>query len=547
MGRRDAAASPLRALAEADLFTLAGESVRQQALDYVLLEHIERPRVAGDRLWAEVVGHRDVYAVAVHVRADASGRPEVHARCGCDARRQPCRHSMAVLYAWVREPERFLDVDAALERLRTQGMDAVLELLRQVACGERELDEALSAALRESAPPNTPAEAIERWEEFRSRAMAQGSWPEAGLSLWEAAAAAPADLAVRQMACLLRLLTDEAPRDWLQARRAELLERLSSAPVEAAPAIGDLALAQRDAAWAEAALANPALADALEAHWSSVLWSSLLAARLARGPAPQRAIQAAELLAALARGRGGLEAEAAFWAAHPFLPGAAEAEARALAAAGRWLEASSAWQRALAEAAPEQAPAIRAALAEALERCGRFQDALPHRQAVWEAAPSWLAWQALRACGKAAGRWEEVWAAVRSSLEQAPAPLAGRILASEGDAQAAAAALGGWLASGAAADSAAWEAWSAALEELAASEPLAALRLAREALLALGRGGASRPPAESRAQLARRLAAVAAEAAGAGGRQSTWDRWRQEIAANCTDRTVRKALEDAAG
>jgi tetratricopeptide (TPR) repeat protein len=547
LSRRDASTGPLRALGEADLFTLAGEAVRQQALDYVLLDRVERPRVAGDTLRAEVAGHRDVYAVSVRVRTDAAGRPQVDARCGCEARRQPCRHAMAVLYAWVRQQDRFLDVDAVLDRLAARPASECLGLIRDVAAGNRDLDEALAAVLQESAPPDGPGEALERWDAFRSRAMAAGRWPAEGLALWEAVAAGPAPVAVRQMAWLLRLLADEAPGEWLSARRAELLDRIPSAPTDAAPAVGDLALADGDGGWAEAASRNPPLADALEAHLETALWSSLLASRLAGGPAAPRAVRAAAVLAALARHRGGPAAEAAFWAAHRSLPGALAAEARALSAAGRWPEAAEAWRRVVAAATAQEVPAARRELAQALRRAGRHDEALPHLLAVWEAAPSWAAWEELRDCAEQAGRSDEARLQVRPLLERSATPLAARVLAAMGDGSGSAGALGAWLAAGGSGDPDGWAEAAAALEALEAADPLAALRLAREALLVLGRGGAGRPPAEVRGGVARRLVAVAARAASARGREATWDRWRREMAAACADRAVRRALEEAAG
>jgi hypothetical protein len=239
------AGEALARLSEADLFGLAPEQVRQSALDYAQLGNVEHPRRSGDDLAAEVVGQRDVYRTRVSVRAGADGRPAVSATCSCPTHRMPCKHALALLYAWVRQAEDFVQLDDLLADLSVRSPSEILRALRDVA-----LDDggAASALARAVVPRDwtgaAPGEALAAWDVFRSWAVSCGRWPQAALDLAARIEAAPPPLAARQLAWLLRLCASELPAAALDGALARLISHLGdlSAYPEAAVAAVEMAL-----------------------------------------------------------------------------------------------------------------------------------------------------------------------------------------------------------------------------------------------------------------------------------------------------------------
>ncbi|MFS8640534.1 MAG: SWIM zinc finger family protein, partial [Symbiobacteriaceae bacterium] len=146
----------LQQLDDGTLERFAPEPVRVRALDLFLLGRVRNRLVSGNRLLAEVTGTRDTYLVTVDVLASPIGADAI-GRCQCprQGRSGLCKHAVAVLYAWVHEPDTFQSVDRRLDRLEALPRASLLALIRRLV----ELEPALLAEVDAALPPGEATEA----------------------------------------------------------------------------------------------------------------------------------------------------------------------------------------------------------------------------------------------------------------------------------------------------------------------------------------------------------------------------------------------------
>ncbi|HEY8415681.1 MAG TPA: hypothetical protein VIK99_07915 [Thermaerobacter sp.] len=151
----------LQQIDDGTLERFAPEPVRVRALDLFLLGRVRNRLVSGNRLLAEVTGTRDTYLVTVDVLASPTG-PDAIGRCQCPRRPRSglCKHAIAVLYAWVHEPDSFQSVDRRLDRLAALPRASLLALIRRLVELEpallAEVDAGLPAGEATGADPAAP-------------------------------------------------------------------------------------------------------------------------------------------------------------------------------------------------------------------------------------------------------------------------------------------------------------------------------------------------------------------------------------------------------
>lgn len=449
------AASVLRTLSEGDLAALLPAPLLTAAEDYLVAGRLRQPLAAGPRLATRLEGFRADYDVTASF---AGEQPILTCTCG---KRQPCRHSAALVLAWVRRRPWFIDLDELLRPLAAApGQDLVRLLGRLAAEPDDRLTPLLEAAGRfardpEQAPTAAPgawlgptevAETVSRladgWD-TAARRLRTGTTDEA-TAAWQALLRMVEDLAglLRRAqdedgllprflgACLAQVgawAADPALGDEGRQQAFDRLARLLVAgPAEAfQPAAA--ALAALGAADAHRPVANVARGDAdaardaagagLADRGTAVLLAEAwgLEARRQRNvdPAavPALALREGAVLEALS---GLLEATGrdadlpVLLAPFRHIWQAALRRVEVLRRLGRLEEALLAAREGLAEAEGQSALDLHQVSGELLVALNRPAEAVPHLRARYLGRPEAPALEDLRRAAEAAGVWEEV-------------------------------------------------------------------------------------------------------------------------------------------
>ncbi|MBX6377383.1 MAG: SWIM zinc finger family protein, partial [Clostridia bacterium] len=272
----ESAADALVAFSEDDLLRQVPVRALADGQSYYARGRVRGAVRAGDRLAADVVGQEDIYRVVVHITPDG-----VQGDCTCPLRRQPCKHVAALLWAWVREPGGFADLDAALDELTPA--DARRLLTEQALVDGEAAKRLLAAADRRDADGSDGADPLASLPRaLREAAAAAAPEPLRAVAravdaLWAAGAGASRPEAARAS---LRLVAAAAP----VAARFGLLEgwaEAAAARLRTLPATAQRALAAELAAAVEAAWLSPlpAAAEPLLAAAESAGALPLVAAR----------------------------------------------------------------------------------------------------------------------------------------------------------------------------------------------------------------------------------------------------------------------------
>ena len=303
------AAGPPLALREPDVFSLASRGLLEAALDYVLLGRVRRPRRRGAVIAAEVEGSESTYCARASLAA--GGPVQITPACDCPSQRPFCKHVLALLLLWTREPQAFLSLDTAEAVLARRPAAVVAALLAEAAMGGGDPLEALALA---GHPPDwdglPPGRCLEDWQAFAAWGELHGRWPEAALTLGARIAGPPgrpptdggaqAAVVSRQLAWWLTNMTAVLPPPallpWLShlaarlegaARRADaaaLAPELAVHLARLATALPEERAAERR--WlAHFAAAAASLGPVFEAETERLLWSAETAIRLAVSPA----------------------------------------------------------------------------------------------------------------------------------------------------------------------------------------------------------------------------------------------------------------------
>lgn len=306
--------APLPPLREADLFGLASAGLLELAMDYVLLGRVGRARVRGATLAATVEGSQDTYTVRVILQAPervADGPPGMQPSCDCPSRRPYCKHVLAVLLLWARDPAAFARLDASEAALRAWPARDLAALLAEAAMDGADLLGVLAAAARPVDWTALPVgRCLEDWAAFLGWAQAVGAWPQAAFTLGARIAGPPgsepvdqgvhAALASRQLAwwltCAAPLLPAPSVLPWVRhlcvrLERAELHGDAAALPPELAVWLARAAVALPAAREGERrwlghfAAGVPALRLVFEGELQRLRWGAEVALRLAVAPA----------------------------------------------------------------------------------------------------------------------------------------------------------------------------------------------------------------------------------------------------------------------
>ncbi|MDI3317154.1 MAG: SWIM zinc finger domain-containing protein [Bacillota bacterium] len=420
------------ALDEARLLALADVRRLEAAQDYWMLGRVGARLRWRDRIAGRVDGAHDRYRVEARL---AAGSAETRCSCG---RRQPCRHALALLWAWSREPESFADLEALaapwqgappgelgelLWRLLQAPEDPLAVLLE---AGEGRGWEAQPPAGRlrhlESFLAEKPGEAGARFEELsdslaprpgegeegrRQRVRREGELAGRFLELPEEirsrldpaawgrlvarwldeleAGAAPVD--GPELRLLARLLAAPQLPEGLYARLLRAVARLDGRGV-----VDRLLRAASEEAEAERRLG---LEEARERRERAVLALADLLALRGRGEEAERVMEEA----------AGLPAVGERWVEARLERGDLEG---AVAAA----------RRALAGATGAAVRAWRSRLAELLEAAGRSGEAFALRVANYAEKADSGGYRCLRRAARQRGAWAEMAGAARAALRQ---------------------------------------------------------------------------------------------------------------------------------
>lgn len=310
-GGADAFLPPLR---EADLFGLASAGLLELALDYVLLGRVGRARVRGATLAATVEGSQDTYTVRVILQAPeraTDGAPGIQPSCDCPSRRPYCKHVLAVLLLWARDPATFVRLDASEAALRAWPARDLAALLAEAAMDGADLLGVLCAAGRPADWHAMPVgRCLEDWATFLAWAREVGAWPQAAFTLGARIAGPPgsepldhgvhAAVASRQLAwwltCAAPLLPAASVLPWVRhlcarLERAELRGDVAALPPELAVWLARAAVALPAARDGERrwlgrfAAGVPALRLVFEGELQRLRWGAEVALRLAVAPA----------------------------------------------------------------------------------------------------------------------------------------------------------------------------------------------------------------------------------------------------------------------
>lgn len=302
-------------LGEADLFGLASAGLLELAMDYVLLGRVGRARVRGATLAATVEGSQDTYTVRVVLqvpeRAGDARAPGIQPSCDCPSRRPYCKHVLAVLLLWARDPAAFVRLDASEAALRAWPARDLAALLAEAAMDGADLLGVLCAAGRPADWNSLPVgRCLEDWAAFLGWAREAGAWPQAAFTLGARIAGPPgsepvdqgvhAAVASRQLAwwltCAAPLLPAPSVLPWVRhlcvrLERAELQGDVAALPPELAVWLARAAVAMPAARDGERrwlgqfAAGVPALRLVFEGELQRLRWGAEVALRLAVAPA----------------------------------------------------------------------------------------------------------------------------------------------------------------------------------------------------------------------------------------------------------------------
>jgi uncharacterized Zn finger protein len=111
----------------------------RRGLDYYENGHVLKPVRNGDELSAQVIG---TTVEPYEVEAEIGDEGDVYTSCTCPVGGM-CKHGVALLLKWVREPESFVDIGEIFQGLEKKGKAELLKMIKNAISEHPELIEEL--------------------------------------------------------------------------------------------------------------------------------------------------------------------------------------------------------------------------------------------------------------------------------------------------------------------------------------------------------------------------------------------------------------------
>lgn len=147
----------LSLLTTADLERLVPAQALAAGLDYLLDERVEQAFAWRDGLFARVRGFTGEYRVSIRARGgEGRAADGVATTCECELRQSVCRHGAAVLQAWVRRRDLFVDLDGFLASGAERSPEWWVEVVGRLCTAEQAPLDVLRAALWGDDPKTRP-------------------------------------------------------------------------------------------------------------------------------------------------------------------------------------------------------------------------------------------------------------------------------------------------------------------------------------------------------------------------------------------------------